>query len=130
MSNEMDEFDNSDDDDLCRVRQWQNAVQATRGHTVIDYYDEPTRNRWGTLTVGEWRGYLIQVLPMIEHDLLAMTPKARPFAYEFCWSYPKGTFAFLAALTWNPDEFTEPHGHVKRVGPQRPAVRYTKSDAR
>jgi hypothetical protein len=123
---EMDEFDKILDGHhevqrLHRTRQWKRVLQAVKDNAVIDYYDEPVYDKWGTATAGEWGGYLIQVMPMIYNDRLVMTPKAHPFVYDYGWCYPKGPAALLAALTWDPDEFGEPHGFIKRIGTPRAA---------
>lgn len=123
---EMDHFDeimgaDAEVQRLLRTRQWKRALQAVKDRAMIDYYEEPTYDRWGTATVGEWGGYLIQVMPMIYTDRLVMTPKTCPLVYDYGWCYPKGAAAFLAALTWDPAEFGEPHGFIKRVGTPRAA---------
>jgi len=112
---------------------WRGAMHAVIAggvHPVIDYYPEPVADKWGTVTVGEWGGYLIQIMPMIYNDRLVMAPKRAPLLYDYGWCYPKGVAAMLAALTWDPAEFGEPHGFIKRIGPVRAAdTRATKVPA-
>jgi len=122
----MDEFDRILDDHneahrTLRTRQWKRVLRAVKDRAVIDYYDEPVYDKWGTATIGTWGGYLIQVMPMIYTDRLVMTPKACPAVYGYGWCYPKGPAALLAALTWDPAEFGEPHGFIQRIGEPRAA---------
>jgi hypothetical protein len=109
---------------LLRLHEWRKAMRTVtdaRRRTVITYYDEPVHDRWGTVTLGEWGGYLIQIMPMIYNDRLVMTPQRIPGVYDYGWCYPKGVTAMLAALTWDPDEHGEPHGYIKRIGAPRAA---------
>lgn len=81
---------------------------------MINFYDEPVGGL-GLVTIGEWRDYLIQVMPMIYNDRLVMTPKSRPYIYDWGWCFPKGSAAILAAAVWDPATQDEPAGYIKAV---------------
>ncbi len=83
--------------------------------TYIDFYDKVVFDIYGTVTVGEWGGYLIQIMPMAFNDRLVMTPKHTPSVYDFGWCYNKGAAPLLAALVWNPQAEAEPKGFKKRA---------------
>jgi hypothetical protein len=79
--------------------------------------DEPTRDRYGTLTltIAEWGGWWVQVMPMIFNDRVVLTPKAAPMFIDYGWCYPKGAAALLAVRLWNPETEAEPVGYIKAV---------------
>jgi hypothetical protein len=76
---------------------------------------EPTVDDYGTVTIGTWCGWLVQVVPMIFNDRLVLTPESLPLVYDYGWCYPKGGAAHLAALVWDPEAEGEPAGFKKRV---------------
>lgn len=83
----------------------------------IELLDEPTTDGDGVLTIGQWGGWLVQIMPMLFNDRLVLTPASYVGAvYDYGWCYPKGGAALAAALTWNPDTEGEPAGYVKAVG--------------
>jgi len=82
---------------------------------------EPITDEYGTVTIGQWGGWLIQVMPMLFNDRLVLTPESFPLCYDYGWCYPKGGAAHLAAKVWNPQTEAEPAGYIKAVGPPRRA---------
>lgn len=85
----------------------------------IEWLDEPAVDDYGTVTIGEWGGYLIQIAPMLFNDRLVMTPKSCLGVYDHGWCYPKSGAAYLAALMWNPEHDAEPVGYIKRATPSQ-----------
>lgn len=83
----------------------------------VVWLDEPMVDGYGTVTIGSWGGWLIQVCPMIFNDRLVLTPETALGAYDFGWCYPKGGAASLAAHLWNPATEAEPVGYIKAVRP-------------
>lgn len=78
----------------------------------------PEVDDYGTVTVGRYGGWLVQIIPMIFNDRLVLTPLSCLGVYDFGWCYPKGGAAHLAALAWNPDAEGEPVGFIKAVHTQ------------
>lgn len=92
--------------------------------------DAPTVDAWGTVTIGRWGGWLVQVMPMIFNDRLVLTPEQFEGAfYDYGWCYPKGGAAHLAALAWDPATEAEPTGYIKAVGWRSRAAGEQASDA-
>lgn len=85
------------------------------GERSITFLDQPTTDGWGTLTIGEWGGYRIQIMPMLFNDRLIMTPRDSTATYHHGWCYDKGGAAYLAALVWDPQTQGEPVGYKKRA---------------
>lgn len=83
--------------------------------------DEPVRDKYGTVTIAEWGGWWVQVMPMIFNDRVVLTPKACPWFVDYGWCYPKGAAAHLAVAAWDPETEAEPVGYIKAVGPTRQA---------
>ncbi len=94
---------------------------AHREVTAITLYDTVLIDEYGTMTVGEWKGYLIQILPMLFNDRIVMSPKSCPETYDYGWCFDKGGAAYLALAVWDPQEQAEPIGFKKRVGGTRSA---------
>lgn len=84
---------------------------------MIDLLSEPATDGYGTVTVGRWGGWLVQVCPMLFNDRLVLTPETCPLVYDHGWCYPKGGAAFVAALVWDPAVEGEPAGFIKRATP-------------
>lgn len=82
---------------------------------MIDLLDTPETDDYGTVTIGRWGGYLVQILPMLFNDRLVLTPEDAPMSYDYGWCYPKGGAAFLAAAVWNPETEGEPKGFIKSI---------------
>lgn len=82
----------------------------------IDMLDEPVTDEYGTVTIGRWGGWLVQIVPMIFNDRLVLTPEHDAWTYDYGWCYPKGGAARAAALLWNPQTEGEPPGYIKAVG--------------
>lgn len=82
--------------------------------STIEWID-PTTDLYGTVTVGRYGGWLVQIMPMLYNDRLVLTPEEMPFVYDFGWCYPKGGAAHLAARAWDPDAEGEPVGFIKAV---------------
>jgi hypothetical protein len=82
--------------------------------TVIDFYPLAGVDRWGVVTIGEWGGYLVQIMPKIFNDRLILAPVGK-FGHDHGWCYDKGSAAFLAALVWDPVHEAEPLGYKKRA---------------
>lgn len=87
----------------------------------IEWLNEPTVDGYGAVTVGEWGGYLVQILPMIFNDRLVLTPERARGVYDYGWCFAKGGAAMLAAMVWNPATQAEPVGYIKAVIPGRVA---------
>lgn len=87
--------------------------------TSIDFLTPVKIDDWGTVTVGTWGGYHIQIAPMLVNDRLVMTPAHTLGIYDHGWCFPKGPAVLLAALVWDPQTQAEPVGFSKRIGPQR-----------
>lgn len=86
---------------------------------MIELLDEPTIGEYGVVTIGQWGGWLVQVMPMIFNDRLVLTPDwAEGAVYDYGWCYPKGA-AHVAALGWDPATEAEPPGYIKAVGFRR-----------
>lgn len=81
----------------------------------VEWLDEPTRDEYGTVTLGRWGGWLIQIMPMLFNDRLVLTPEGFPCVYDYGWCFPKGGAAHLAALAWNPATEAEPAGYIKAI---------------
>jgi hypothetical protein len=80
----------------------------------------PRADAWGVVTIAEWGGYLVQVMPMLFNDRLVLTPETAPLGYDYGWCYPKGGAAHLAAAAWDPQNEGEPVGYIKAVTRGRP----------
>lgn len=85
----------------------------------IEFLDEPTADLYGTVTIGRWGGWLVQIVPMIFNDRLVLTPESLPEVYDHGWCFPKGGAAHLAAVAWNPAIEAEPVGFIKAVAGTR-----------
>lgn len=80
---------------------------------------EATIDRYGVITIAEWGGWWVQIMPMIFNDRVVLTPKAAPMFVDYGWCYPKGPAAFLAIRAWEPATEAEPVGYIKAVGGPR-----------
>lgn len=96
-------------------RHYAKVIAQHAGKSSISFYESPTSDDWGTLTLGTWGGYLVQVMPMIFNDRLVLTPVSSPYGYDHGWCFDKGGAAILSALVWNPDTEGEPPGYKKRA---------------
>ncbi len=83
--------------------------------TTITLFEEPAIDAYGAVTVGEWKGYLIQIIPMLYNDRVVMSPKRSPQVYDFGWCFDKGPAAYLAVAAWDPETQAEPAGYKKAV---------------
>jgi hypothetical protein len=81
----------------------------------VEWLQEPTTDAYGTVTIGSWGGWSIQICPMLFNDRLVLTPEACPLVYDYGWCYPKGGAAELAARAWDPATQAEPIGYIKAV---------------
>jgi hypothetical protein len=81
----------------------------------VAWLDEPVIDEYGTVTIGSWGGWLIQVCPMLFNDRLVLTPQDNPLVYDYGWCFPKGGAAVLAAMVWDPATQAEPVGYIKAV---------------
>lgn len=96
-------------------RQYAKILERASEASAIDFLSRPETDEWGTMTLGTWGGYKIQIMPMLFNDRLVMTPEKSSWGYDHGWCYDKGGAAFLAALVWNPQEQGEPSGFKKRA---------------
>lgn len=87
----------------------------TRRDSPITWLPEPVVDGYGTVTYGEWGGYLVQIVPMIFNDRVVLTPEDASDVYDYGWCYPKGGAAVLAMVAWNPETEAEPAGYIKAV---------------
>lgn len=99
------------------ARHYATVLQAAKAkHTpVIDMLELPTCDEYGTMTIGTWGGYHVQIMPMLFNDRLILTPQTASWGYDHGWCYPKGGSAYLAALVWDPQADGEPAGYKKRA---------------
>lgn len=88
---------------------------------LVDLLDRPLVDGYGTVTVAEWGGWLVQVMPMIYNNRVVLTPKAAPLFVDYGWCYPKGPAAFAAVAVWDPAAQAEPAGYIKATRPGRQA---------
>ena len=89
----------------------------TRTPPWIEVIEPWATDDYGTVTIGRWGGWLVQVMPMIFNDRLVLTPEAHADSvWDYGWCYPKGGAAHAAALVWNPAIEAEPVGYIKAVG--------------
>jgi hypothetical protein len=99
-----------------RVEQSYNElIEKAVTDSPIDFYTKVKIDDYGTVTIGEWGGYYIQIMPMIFNDRIVMTPISAPYVYDHGWCFAKGGAAILAALIWNPETEPEPLGYKKRA---------------
>lgn len=96
-------------------KRFRSALGKLPEPSVITFREELDLDQWGTVTLGEWGGYLIQIMSMIFNDRLVLTPKTATWGHDFGWCYDKGGAAGLAALVWNPQTEGEPVGFKKRA---------------
>lgn len=76
----------------------------------------PTTDGYGTVTIAEYGGWYVQIMPMLFNDRLVLTPMYAPYVYDYGWDFPKGLAAWLAASAWDMDAEGEPVGFIKRIG--------------
>lgn len=95
------------------LRQYKVMMDKAAHATTIKLADEPEMDEYGTVTLGTWKGYLIQVMPMLFNDRLVMSPVIAPYTYDHGWCFDKGGAAYLAALVWDPETQGEPPGYKK-----------------
>lgn len=74
-----------------------------------------TADDWGTMTIGRWGGYLLQIAPMAFNERIIMTPEDIPLVYDHGWCYDRGGLAFIALIGWDPAAEGEPAGYKKRA---------------
>lgn len=120
-----------EDADFQRVREHQQLIarmsvrhyvslMKNLGHTpAITLLEEPEIDEWGTVTLGTWENYLVQIMPMIYNDRIVLTPAFNRLFVDFGWCYDKGGAAYLAAAVWDPATEGEPKGFKKRVARER-----------
>lgn len=101
------------------ARHLDTLIKASTVEPVIRFHPTVSFDGYGVMTVGDWGGYLIQIMPMAYNDRLVMTPASLPSVYDFGWCFPKGPAPVLAALVWNPETEGEPKGFIKRIGSPR-----------
>lgn len=97
------------------ARQYASWMKDVPAASPIDFYDEVRIDKYGTVTLGVWGGYLVQVMPMLFNDRLVLTPERQPLFHDYGWCYDKGPAAVLAARVWDPQTQGEPVGFKKRV---------------
>lgn len=90
------------------------VIKAYSGEKHINFFEQPTTDEYGTVSLGTWGGYLVQILPMIFNDRVVLTPESSPWGYDHGWCYERGV-ALLAVLAWDPETEAEPVGYKKRA---------------
>lgn len=101
---------------LLQAHHWNRVIRlADKTGSSIRFRDEVIVDDYLTVTIGDWGGYLIQIMPMIFNDRLVMTPQSCPYTYDYGWCFPKGGAAGLSALAWDPEFEAEPVGFLKRI---------------
>lgn len=91
-------------------------IKSAKWMTTIDLFDPPIHDQYGTMTVGRWGGYLVQIMAMGFNNRVVITPEAFALVYDYGWCYDKGPAALLAVLAWDPQTEGEPLGFKKRIG--------------
>lgn len=81
----------------------------------ISFYDKVVVDEYMTVTIGEWGGYLIQILSMGFNNRIVLAPKGT-LVFDYGWCYDRGPTALMAALIWNPETEAEPVGFKKVAG--------------
>lgn len=113
-----------EDADFALVREAQRELAERRyaqwlgkfaSESSVDFYKMVKIDAWSTVTIGEWGGYLIQIMPMTVNDRLVLTPARTPMVYDHGWCFDKGAAPMLAAMAWNPETQGEPVGFKKRA---------------
>lgn len=89
--------------------------------TAIQFYSHVMIDDHGTIWLGEWDHYIVQIQPMGMTNRLVMTPMVSPYLYDYGWDFHRGPDALEAALAWDPERQGEPDGFTRRIGSQRPA---------
>lgn len=113
--------ENRDAQRLLSESYFSRIIRATKTESPIEFYYRVKVDDYLTVTIGEWGGYFIQIMPKIFNDRLVMTPFTCSRVYDYGWCFPKGAAAGLAALAWNPQAHGEPVGYIKRVSGKRMA---------
>ncbi len=80
--------------------------------------DEFVSDGYGTLRIGEWGGWYVEIQKMIYNDRIVLSPTRLPLVYDYGWCLHPG-FAVVAARAWNPQPEAEPPGFIKRIGARR-----------
>jgi hypothetical protein len=83
--------------------------------------DRPIIDAYGVMTVAEYGGWFVQIMPMIFNDRVVLAPIDRPMFLDYGWCFPKGGAAALAVRAWDPDTEAEPAGYIKAVNGKRSA---------
>lgn len=84
---------------------------------------------YGTVTIGEWGGWVVQVMPMLYNDRLILTPAHFRSVIDYGWCYDKGAAAYAAARVWDPATEGEPPGYKKAAaGGRRPGQTAAETD--
>lgn len=76
---------------------------------------------YGTVTIGKWGGWLVQVVPMAFNNRLVLTPEVYPEVYDYGWCFDKGPAAYAAARVWDLEAEGEPPGYKKAASGGRRA---------
>lgn len=96
-------------------KRYAEIIKGFTAPTAIDFYAQPVIDDYGVMTLGEWGGYLVQIMEMAFNHRLILTPANGIGGYDHGWCYDKGGVALLAALAWNPDSQGEPLGFKRRA---------------
>lgn len=90
------------------------------------FVTEFTPDEHGTITIGRWGGWIVQIVPMIYNHRLVLSPEDAPEVYDYGWCYPQSDEyssslppALGAAIMWDPQTEGEPHGYIKAIGTKR-----------
>lgn len=75
-------------------------------------------DRFGTVTIGRWGGWLLQIVPTLTDDRIVLTDESYPAVYDYGWCYDKGGEAFLALIAWDLAQDPEPAGYTRRALPR------------
>ncbi len=79
-------------------------------------WDQFIPDGYGTIRIGQYGGWWVEICPMLYNDRLVLTPESNPLVYDYGWCYDKGPQALIAAHCWDPHTHGEPPGFKKRVG--------------
>lgn len=116
----------SDDDDGIDAQRewaeeyWTRLIDLTASRvSTIEFYSRVKVDDNATVTLGEWNGYYIQILPQGCTNRLVMARIAVAGVYDYGWCFESGPDAALAAVVWNPRRDPEPYGFTMRIGAKR-----------
>lgn len=95
---------------------------------MISYLKTADTRPDGTVTIGHYGGWWVQIHSTDFHDQLVLVPEGTHGQCDFGWCYPKDGSAHLAALTWNPELQAEPLRYHKPINRRRRYAGQTRNE--